>query len=345
MIANTIEIQTLVIPNAPALDGLKFRRFLGPSDYPKMLAVIQESKGPDQIERNDTLEDIQRTYSHLNHSDINRDMFIVEIHDRVVGYGRVEWNINADNEWIGLNLGFLLPEWRRKGIGGAMLRYNESRLRQIGIDLQDTGVIYRDQPKFSEVFAYDTEYAKLALLNQEGYLPVRHEQFMVRPDLENIPEAPMPSGLEGRDVLPEHYRAIWDAGSEAFRDHWGYVAPSEEDYRNWLEDRNFNPSLWRVAWDGDQVAGMVQSYINHDENREYNRLRGWTEGICVRRPWRRMGLARALLVQSLHVLKEQGMHEAALTVDTQNLSGAFRLYESVGFRPVKHLSVYRKSLS
>jgi ribosomal protein S18 acetylase RimI-like enzyme len=47
----------------------------------------------------------------------------------------------------------------------------------------------------------------------------------------------------------------------------------------------------------------------------------------------------------LRLLKEQGMTEAALGVDTENISGALRLYESCGFRPVKGGALYRKPLT
>ena len=87
---------------------------------------------------------------------------------------------------------------------------------------------------------------------------------------------------------------------------------------------------------------MVLNFIRHDENEEYNRQRGYTETICVRRPWRRRGLARALIARSFKVIKGQGMTEAALGVDTESPTGALQLYEGMGFRPVKRASVYRK---
>ena len=59
--------------------------------------------------------------------------------------------------------------------------------------------------------------------------------------------------------------------------------------------------------------------------------------------WRR-GLARALIARSFQAIKEQGMTEAALGVDTQNPSGARQIYESMGFRPVKSHTLYRKPL-
>ena len=88
---------------------------------------------------------------------------------------------------------------------------------------------------------------------------------------------------------------------------------------------------------------MVLNFINQNENEDYHRQRGYTEGISVRRPWRRRGLARALLTRSLQMFKDMGMTEAALGVDTQNLNGALRLYKSVGFRESQRWTIYRKA--
>jgi ribosomal protein S18 acetylase RimI-like enzyme len=192
--------------------------------------------------------------------------------------------------------------------------------------------------------AADTERDWEALLISEGYAPVRHEFNMVRPDLEDIPDLPLPAGLELRPARPEDYWTIWEAGAEAFQDEWAAVETRDEWFEEYQESPNFQPELWQVAWDGDQVAGMVQTFINEQENAEYNRKRGYTEGICVRRPWRRRGLARALIARSFQALRDRGMTEAALGVDTENPNGALRLYESMGFRPVKRHTIFRKPL-
>lgn len=89
---------------------------------------------------------------------------------------------------------------------------------------------------------------------------------------------------------------------------------------------------------------MVLNYINAEENRVYGRRRGYTETICVRRPWRGRGLARALLARSLRMLQELGLSEAALTVDADSPSGALRLYKSMGFVVDRQSAVYRKPL-
>jgi ribosomal protein S18 acetylase RimI-like enzyme len=167
---------------------------------------------------------------------------------------------------------------------------------------------------------------------------------MVRPDLENIPVLPMSTGVEVRSVESEHMRLVWEASNEAFRDHWGYIPDPWEAFEQMMDDPDFDPSLWRVAWQGDQVAGMVLSFINKDENEMYGRKRGYTENICVRRPWRQQGLAKALIAQSLVALKERGMTEAGLGVDAENISGALHLYEFMGYGVVKRSAMYRKEM-
>lgn len=332
------EVQSFTIPEAPAIPGLSFRSFRGDSDFPKMVAVIAGSKVADRIERVDTPEQVANQYQHLINSDPYQDVLIAEVDGQVIGYSRVAWREEREGNLIFLHFGFLLPAWRRMGIGRAMLRQNQRHLRQIAAANPSPF------PRYFESFCMDTEQGTEALLLSEGYSAIRHEFIMVRPDLENIPAAPLPEGLEVRPVEPYHWQAIVDANNEAFRDHWGYSDATRIQLEEMTASPNFNPSLWKVAWAGDQVAGMVMTFIDERENAEYNRKRGWTEGIGVRRPWRRMGVARALIAESLRMLKELGMNEAALGVDTQNPNGALQLYESMGYQPVQRQTIYRKPL-
>jgi mycothiol synthase len=329
----------LNLTDAPAISGLRFRLFQGDMDYPDMVATIHAAKSADQIERSDTLEDMRNNYAHLVNCDPYQDVLIAEVNHQVVGYSRLHWYIDQTSKVrVYVSFGFIRPEWRRKGIGRAMLHHNQARLRSIAAEHP------HDMERSFESSCQDTEVENESLLKAEGYLAVRHGFNMVRPDLENIPDLPLPAGLEVKPVTPDQYRTIWDADQEAFRDHWGNIQGTEEDYQKWLSERIFQPELWQVAWDGDQVAGMVQNFIDVQENAEYRRLRGYTENISTRRPWRKQGLARALIARSLHLLKKKGMLEAGLGVDTQNLSGALRLYEFMGFRAVKRASIYRKPM-
>jgi GNAT superfamily N-acetyltransferase len=102
--------------------------------------------------------------------------------------------------------------------------------------------------------------------------------------------------------------------------------------------------MWQVAWDGDQVAGSVVNGIYAHENAQLGLDIGWLDHVSVRRPWRRRGLASALIARSLLVLRDRGMAIAALGVDADNPTGALGVYERLGFKPHQTWVTYRKPL-
>jgi mycothiol synthase len=329
---------TISFPNAPSIPGLSFRRFRGEADYPVMADLIAACKVKDGVERSTDVDDVARTYRHLVNCDPQTDMLFAEMDGKVIAYGRIWWEYLLEGIRLYHPFGFLHPDWRGKGIGNAMFESAELRARQIAEGHP------KNEPKFLQVEPQDSEKDLISLLEKRGYKPSRYETHMVRDLGEPIPDAPMPAGLVVRPVKPEDVRPIFDASNEAFRDHWGIRDMSEEEFRMQQESPEFQPELWKVAWDGDQMASVVHNFIALKENQEYQRLRGYTEGICTRRPWRKMGLARSLLVQSMQMFKEMGMTETALSVDSENLSGAFRLYEGVGYRKVMQQIYYRKAI-
>jgi ribosomal protein S18 acetylase RimI-like enzyme len=219
-----------------------------------------------------------------------------------------------------------------------MLGCNEHHLREIARGHPaKTGKRFR-------VWATEREVGAQALFAWAGYERVRHYIMMTRPTSLALPEAPLPEDLEVRPVEPGQVRAVWEAMWEARRDHWGYVEPTEQDYRRWTRGRLFDPGLWKVAWAGEEVAGMVLNRLDREQNRKYGRWRGYTQDVFVRRPWRRRGLARSLLVQSIGMFREMGMEETALGVDTENLSGALGLYEGLGYREVERHTFFEKGM-
>src|SRR5262249_41164737 len=151
---------------------------------------------------------------------------------------------------------------------------------------------------------------------------------------DELPDQPLPDGLEIRPVRKEEIRAIWDADVDAFRDHWGFVEQTDEDFARFLAWPYHDPTLWKIAWDDEGVAGQVKSFINTAENRAHGRERGWTESISTSRRWRRRGVAKALIVESIRELAARGMTEVALGVHTENPTGAYQLYESLGYEVV-----------
>ena len=328
----------ITVPRAPAITGLTFRRFRGEADYPGMVAILDACNAADGLEYINSVKEVAWVFSHLTNCSPEQDMLFAKVDGETVAFSRVWWVEESSGERLYKSLGFVRPDWRHQGLGAAMLRYNEHHLRDIA------GGHPAEIPKLLRVWATDGEEGAQALFASAGYEPARHYIQMTRPVGRPLPDAPLPNGLEVRPVEPSHVRAVWDAMWEARRDHWGYVEPGEQDYTRWASGRLFVPELWKVAWEGEQVAGMVLNRIDREQNKQYRRRRGYTQDIFVRRPWRRRGLARSLLVQSIQMFREMGMEETALGVDTENPSGALRLYESVGYQAAWRHTFFNKRM-
>ena len=145
-------------------------------------------------------------------------------------------------------------------------------------------------------------------------------------------------------MTPDQHRTIFDAESEAFLDHWGSHVWGDDLFRSTFAKSELDTSLWVVAWEGDQVAGVVENWIWPEENRKLGLHRGWLERISVRRPWRRRGLARAITAASIVRLREAGLDDAMLGVDSENPNGALGLYTGLGFAIYRRSSAYQRAL-
>ncbi len=328
----------LKLRDSPPIAELRFRNFRGESDLPSMVAVTIGMRDTDHQDYVISVEDLANEFEHTEGSDPKKDVFIAEVGGRVVGWSRV-W-LTKDPSGLTLYNHFvdLLPEWYGKGIRVAMLRHNELRLKEIANQRNE------ETERVFQSTAADLEKDWISVLESEGYKIFRYGFMMVRPNLENIPDLSFPEGVEVRPVEPEHYRDVVDAWNEACKDMRGQIPISDEDFKGFRESQIFDPSLWQIAWCGDQVVGTTVNWINKQENQEFGRKRGHVELISVRRPLRGKGIARALIARSLKLLKSRGMTEAVLGVDAENPSGALQLYLKMRFKIVKRGRIYRKPL-
>jgi mycothiol synthase len=329
---------TVRLRDAPPVAGLIFRRFEMDRDVAPLADLIVEADLADQDNYLPSVDDLRNELEHQpGPFDPARDMLVAEIDGKLVGGTIRSSRIRAGVVQHEID-GWVRPEHRRRGIGRALLQWTEARSREAA------GEWAGSEPHAITRWVSDTQVGAVALLKAEGYKQVRYGFMMVRDLSEPIPDAPLPEGLEVRPVVEADHRRIWDADTEAFRDHWDAGERTDEDFVGWFSMPGIDTSMWRVAWDGDEVAGSVMSMVFDEENARLGVRRGWLEHISVRRPWRRRGLAAALIADSLRELRGRGLDEAALGVDAENLSGALRLYESLGFRRYRTGIAYRKSL-
>jgi ribosomal protein S18 acetylase RimI-like enzyme len=160
-----------------------------------------------------------------------------------------------------------------------------------------------------------------------------------------LPKPIWPEGITVRTMQPGQELAVYRVENETFRDHWGHAeAPEDQGYPLWrhraIDDPSHDPSLWFLAWDGDQIAGIAlcQPFQIGDSDM------GWVSTLGVRRPWRRRGLAEALLYHSFAELRGRGRIRVGLGVDASSLTGATRLYEKVGMRATRQFTMFAKDL-
>ena len=194
--------------------------------------------------------------------------------------------------------------------------------------------------------AFSRDEARKRLLASHGFEMVRHF-WRLRVEMEEAPSVlDLPDGISIRTVDPAaDIEAIAETVRDAFRDHWGFVegdlADDVAEWRHWVEgDPTFDPTTWFLACRGDEVIGVSIGTAKRPESDEM----AYIFVLAVRPEWRGRGIARALLTHSFAVFYNRGKTMVDLDADSANLTGAIRLYEGVGMRPVWQNDAYEKEL-
>ena len=223
------------------------------------------------------------------------------------------------------------PEHRGRGIASHLLTLVEQRADERMAEAPEGARVVLG------TFTAAVNKPAIALLESRGYTEARHF-WRMSIQMTDEPDAPeWPEGISVRSfVKGEDERATYEASMEAFQDHWGSV---RRDFEKWVqrtETPHFDPTLWFLAMDGDEVAGFSLC--------GYSSETPWVETLGVRRPWRQRGLGLALLLHSFGELWRRGARTVALGVDSQNLTGATRLYERAGMKADRDWIRFEKEL-
>ena len=233
-----------------------------------------------------------------------------EPHVRISGWGQV-------HPGAGKDIFRALLDWaKQRGLQAIPLAPPETRIMLIG-------------------HARTIDQLAEEVYREAGYSLERYYLRMVI-DLNGQPPEPRwPEGITLRSFVAgkDDHRLV-QALRESFSDHYGHVekpfeAELEEFQQYYRAKEDFDPSLNFLALDGEEVAGVSLCLPTTDDNPEM----GWVHQLGVRRPWRRRGVALALLQYSFTEFHRRGRQRVGLGVDAQSLTGATRLYEKAGMRP------------
>jgi mycothiol synthase len=218
------------------------------------------------------------------------------------------------------------PDFTERGVATALLSRTEEHARAVGM-------------KKLKVGAFAENEGARSLFERHGFREARH-YYGMRIDLDRPPTPPTwPQGIEVSAFRPEDARAFHQTLGESFEDEWGFHQPPFEEWkRERLDAPETDTSLWFVVREGEEIVAVARC----DPNREGG---GWVGALGVLKPWRKRGIGLALLQHAFVEFHRRGESHVGLGVDTQNPSGATRLYERAGMRVINEDVVYEKDLT
>jgi mycothiol synthase len=256
-----------------------------------------------------TVEELQLWLSSPS-VEVERDIRLLEHDGRLVGYVDVD---PSDAEpplwWCDLKLD---PDVDADTAAGELVAWLEERA--------EDGVL--------RVWTGSSDARVLGALEQLGFAPARHS-YRMEIDLAGEEREPAwPAGITLRTLREGEEERVYELVKEVWRDTSDPMDETFEEWAHWLVNSEaFDPSLWFLAVDGDDVAGF--SLCRRDPN---DPNAGYVGTLGVRRAWRRQGLGEALLLHSFREFRKRGYGRATLGVDASSPTGATRLYERAGMR-------------
>lgn len=176
----------------------------------------------------------------------------------------------------------------------------------------------------------------IALFEHHAFHVVRHSFRMTKSLTGPLVESRWPNGIRVRTADPDaDLRPVYDTYHESFVDAWGGIDQPYDDFVHDWSVLRFDPTLWFLAEEGSELVGIALCLPQRGADPDL----GWVSILGVRRPWRRRGLGRALLLHSFAELRARGKTRVGLGVDAASPTGAVALYESVG------MAVARRSVT
>jgi mycothiol synthase len=200
-------------------------------------------------------------------------------------------------------------------------------------------------PRVIGVSVQDNRPAWIEVYQALGFEEARYFYHMRRDLSRPVPSPQLDKGLRLVKYQPELDEALMLAFNESFLDHWNFEPVSEADWHMWFTgSESFRPDLSYLVLDGDQIAGFSINAVHAEQNQLRGVNEGWIHQLGTRRPWRHRGIATALLLASMQAFQLESLDYATLGVDTENPTGAMRIYERVGFVPVKRIIAFQMLL-
>lgn len=321
--SRVVATATPALPEGPS--GVSWRRIT----FDDVDALVELNAALAAVDHPDWSETREEVDEELHHSwvHLDADTVIAEADGQVVAYGIQILPPEPETIVRSLAFGGVRPSHRGRGIGTALLAWHRERARQ---QLASSDL---ELPGWHMLYVEQRNASALRLAERAGLPLVRYFTKMIRDLGDDIPSLALDPALVLATPTAEDAAGLRAARNDAFRDHWGSQPSTEEGWTSFFGQETLRLDLSVVALDGDRVVGFVLVQVTPDDFPRQGYEGGYIPLIGVTRDWRRRGVAPALIAEALRRHRDAGYVKVALDVDSENPSGALRLYTGMGFTP------------
>jgi mycothiol synthase len=297
-------------------------------DVPEILAVVRASDIAATGEPDYTADNVIEILTSPHH-DPSRDSWLaVDAAGRVVAWAYVENAAGTERENVDV---YVHPEHGRSA---------QAHLLDLVLDrvAERAGEAGRSQVT-ARAGAITTETDYIGLLRAAGFEYTKRYARMRIPLRGDETAPPVPAGMCIRTMNADLLGAFYDVFDAGFRDTHGYVAPGYAGFRARIEALpHIHWDEWFLAEVRGAPAGMLES-ASADALSE-----GWVRYLAVHPDFQGRGLAKLLLRTAFATYAAKGFTRAGLGVDATHNTGAYRVYEAVGMRPLYEMESFQRTV-
>jgi ribosomal protein S18 acetylase RimI-like enzyme len=256
---------------------------------------------------------------------IEKDVMVVQLEGKLIGVAYTYFLPSESKEERCYIFGGVLPEFRQQGVGTVLMKWAVQHGESL---LCGTG---RTLPKYLRTDVSQQNESAARLFAKFGMKPVRYEEDVIR-ELNNLP---------GENVNQKYVIVPWDSARNeearnvknlAFQDHWGSTPNSSE---LWLQLVNGSTSRRDLSFfavnQQQEIVGLLLTHRYESDDELLEKRIGWIDKLATLAEHRKQSIAKNLIAHALRSYAQIGLTHAALTVDTENPTGAYGLYASLGF--------------
>lgn len=312
------------------------RRPLTRTDVAAIYALTRQCETADHLPLATSFEELREIFDEPYFSPAT-DSVGIEIDGQLAAWSRTSHEPSGVRLERAFLTGFVDPRFRGQGIGTELVAWGVDRAsEQLGSHRNDLPLVVRGE-------AYEVQKDVALLYVNAGFKPVRWHDELIRP----LDDVGAVRALDGVSIMPwdpTHQAEYLTVLNDSFADHWGSTPWSAESWVERLASVAARTDLSFVAAADAKIVGLCLNAVWPDDELVTGRRDGWAEALGVLRPWRRRGVASALIEHSLLAFRASGMTHAMIGVDTANPTGAASLYRSLGFEPLNRSTTFELEL-